>query len=197
MIIGITGVFGCGKSTCIKLLKKFDLDVISADEICHQIYTAKNPSFIDLLKNRWNTEILNEANKIDRRKIAEIVFNNPTEMDFLSSILSPMIREGITAKINEYRAKNQHLFLEIPLLFEENYAELLDKTITIYASREKRISNLAMRNYTENDIIARDKAQLPLDIKAELADFVVTNNGTIEILEKQLIELLNKLNLNN
>ena len=72
MIIGITGVFGCGKSTCIKLLKELNLDVISADEICHQIYAEKNPSFLTALKNRWQIDILDKNGEINRQKIAEI-----------------------------------------------------------------------------------------------------------------------------
>ena len=193
MIVGITGVFGCGKSTCVKLLREFNLEIVDADEICHQIYRAKNPSFINALQTRWNVNIINELNEIDRRKIAEIVFNNPKEMDFLNNIISPIIREEILKKITEYRKKNIDLFLEIPLLFEENYAGLMDKTITIYASMEKRIANLANRNYTYQDIIARDKMQLPLEKKAEMADFVIINNGTIDNLKRQLEILIDNL----
>lgn len=193
MIIGITGVFGCGKSTCIKLLKEFNLEIVDADEICHQIYRDKNPSFINALQNRWNINIINESNEIDRRKIAEIVFKDSKEMEFLHGILSPMIREEILKKIAEYRSKNIDLFVEIPLLFEENYAELMDKTITIYASMEKRIANLANRNYTYQDIVERDKMQLPLEKKVELADFVIINNGSIDNLKKQLEILIKNL----
>ena len=193
MIVGITGVFGCGKSTCVKLLREFNLEIVDADEICHQIYRDKNPSFINALQTRWNINIINELNEIDRRKIAEIVFNDPKEMDFLNSIISPIIREKILKKITEYRKKNVDLFLEIPLLFEENYAGLMDKTITIYASMEKRIANLANRNYTYQDIVARDKMQLPLEKKTEMADFVIINNGTIDNLKRQLEILIDNL----
>ncbi len=195
MIIGITGVFGCGKSTCIKLLKELNLDVTSPDEICHQIYPEKDPSFLTALKNRWMIEILDKNGEIDRRKIAEIVFNNPEEMNFLTEIISPIIKSKINEKITQYKKNNATLIVEIPLLFEENYKELLDKTVTIYASMEQRISNLAQRNYSEKDIIARDKMQLPLEKKAELADFVIVNSGSIDFLRKEIIDLVNKLGI--
>ncbi|MBQ9788645.1 MAG: dephospho-CoA kinase [Lentisphaeria bacterium] len=195
MIIGITGIFGCGKSTCVKLLKKFNLDVLDADIICHQIYAEKDPGLIALLKKRWGAEILTENGEINRKKIAEIVFTDKKEMDFLSETISPIIRKRILSQISSYREKNLNLFVEIPLLFEENYDKYLDKTVTIYASMDKRISNLANRNYSIDDIIARDKQQLPIEKKCELADFVIINNGSIELLENELKILIDNLKI--
>lgn len=195
MIIGITGAFGCGKSTCLKMFKNFNFETISADEICHQIYETHEQSFVDTLNSRWQINVCDDNGKINRKKIAEIVFENQKELDFLTSVLSPMIQKQLVKKISYAKDNKQNLAVEIPLLFEADYQKYFDKTIVIYASKANRVKNLQKRNFDVSDMIVRDKIQLPLNTKLELADYALINSGSLGLLEQQLEKLISKLNI--
>lgn len=193
MIIGITGAFGCGKSTVLKLFERAGAAVYSADSFCHEIYEAKNIDFFNALKEHFGEEAVNPDGSANRRFIASKVFSNPEDMDFLNNLFDKPLKEKIHSKIHEAKNSNAITAIEIPLLFESGYETLVDRTLTIFAPEEARKTFLAKRGFSPDDMQKRDACQMPLDEKVKLADFVIINGSTEEFLEEQFNNIFNIL----
>ncbi len=194
MVIGLTGGFGCGKSTALMIFKELGLAALSADEVCHQLYQASEPRLCDPLRERWGDAVFGVNNQIDRSKIAQKVFVAEAELAFLESLITPMIVETINGAVNIWRQNKVNGVVEIPLLFEGDYARLYDTTVAVWSTPAKRMERLqCFRHFTLDEIAARDARQMSPDAKLEAADYGVVNNGTVEELRDQIKLIVNKL----
>ncbi len=192
MIIGLTGGLGCGKSEVAKILKKRGLMVISADEVAHHLLEE------DFVKSRIR-EIFGEVvftpnGKVDRKKLAGIVFSDEEKLHKLNSILHPLIRRVINAEIAKARERGENLVVEIPLLLESKGAYDVDVIVVVSAPLNKVIKRLKeKRGWSEEEIKRRLSKQMPLKQKERLADHVIRNDGTLADLEAKVNALLEKL----
>ncbi len=192
MIIGLTGGLGCGKSEVAKILKKRGLMVISADEVAHHLLEE------DFVKSRIR-EIFGEVvftpnGKVDRKKLAGIVFSDEERLHKLNSILHPLIRRVINAEIAKARERGENLVVEIPLLLESKGAYDVDVIVVVSAPLNKVIKRLKeKRGWSEEEIKRRLSKQMPLKQKERLADHVIRNDGTLADLEAKVNALLEKL----
>ena len=191
MIIGITGGFGCGKSTVLELFQKAGADVFSADRICHEIYAEKEENFVTQLKNYFGSEVIGCDGSIDRKFIASRVFSSRKDMDFLNGIFKKLLHDRICAIIENGRKSEKVCAVEIPLLFEEHYEKMLDKVLTVFAPVEARKRFLARRGFDFEEMQRRDANQMSLEEKVKLADFVIVNGSTHEFLYQQFITIWN------
>ena len=192
MIIGLTGGLGCGKSEVAKILKKRGLMVISADEVAHHLLEE------DFVKSRIR-EIFGEVvftpnGKVDRKKLAGIVFSDEEKLHKLNSILHPLIRRVINAEIAKARERGENLVVEIPLLLESKGAYDVDVIVVVSTPLNKVIKRLKeKRGWSEEEIKRRLSKQMPLKQKERLADHVIRNDGTLADLEAKVNALLEKL----
>ncbi len=192
MIIGLTGGLGCGKSEVAKILKKRGLMVISADEVAHHLLEE------DFVKSRIR-EIFGEVvftpnGKVDRKKLAGIVFSDEERLRKLNSILHPLIRRVINAEIAKARERGENLVVEIPLLLESKGAYDVDVIVVVSTPLNKVIKRLKeKRGWSEEEIKRRLSKQMPLKQKERLADHVIRNDGTLADLEAKVNALLEKL----
>lgn len=193
MIIGITGGFGCGKSTVLELFKQAGAEVFSADRICHDIYEAKEKGFVSQLKQYFGDSAVGNDGEIDRKFIASKVFASQKDMDFLNNIFKKPLHDKICAIIEKGRADRKIYAIEIPLLFEEHYEKMLDKVLTVYAPLEARKVFLAKRGFDFEELQKRDAHQMSLDDKVKLADFVIVNGGSQDFLYQQFTIIWNTI----
>ncbi len=192
MVIGITGGFGCGKSTVLALFQQFGAEVYSADRICHEIYEAKDEDLLCKLKNYFGAEAVLSDGTVNRKFIASKVFSDQCAMDFLNSILKEPLKKRLLDIIKE-ADPDSITAVEIPLLFEGNYENSVDKVIAVYAPDCVREKFLAKRGFNSNDMQKRDAAQMPLAEKIQKADFVIVNSSTEDFLKEQFIRIWNIL----
>jgi dephospho-CoA kinase len=181
-MVALTGGIGCGKSTALKIFKELGCLVIDSDAICHQIYDKPDKLFTSKILARWGDKIL-VGNEINRKNIAEIVFNDKAELHWLNSILHPMVfNKGQEIADNN---KNKLIIFDIPLLFETAMHTNFKKTISIWSPKKIQIERLKKRNWNIEHINKRINSQLSKDIKLKMADYGIINNGDIDYLKLQ------------
>lgn len=190
ILIGITGNIGSGKTTFCNLLEEKGFKVIYADEIAQQ--QLNQPDTLKTLIKRWGKGIVKNGQP-QRDKIAEIVFNNKSELDFLNSIVHPKTLSALQQIVDNSTEK--YLFFEIPLLFEAGLELCFDYIILIRAPREVRINRLLQKGKeTREQIEARINAQIDDLDKIPLCDLVIDNSKDLIELNNQLNSLLTTLN---
>lgn len=190
MIIGITGSISCGKSTVSNYLKSKGYIVIDADKIGHE---ALDDDYVkEKLILAFGNEIL-EDNKISRQKLGELVFGNSSNLNVLNSIIHPEIRKKILEKIDKNNDK-ELIFIDVALLFEAKFDDLVDKIIVVYVDKNTQLTRLMKRNsISKKEALSRIVSQMSPIEKAKLGDYTVNNNldviNTYEQVDKVLSEL--------
>ena len=173
MIIGITGSIACGKSTVSNYLKSKGYVVIDADKIGHE--ALDNEYVREKLVVAFGKEI-QENNKIDRQKLGNLVFGNNSNLNILNSIIHPEIRKMILEEINKNKDK-EIIFIDIALLFEAKFDDLVDKIIVVYVDENIQLTRLMKRNsITQEEALNRIKSQMSSIEKVKLADYTINNN---------------------
>ena len=187
----ITGSIASGKSTVVNLLKERGFSVIDADVIAHeQLEICKGEIVCE-----FGEQILDEAGKIDRKKLGAIVFNEPKKFKNLEQILHPKIKAEILSKASQFEGLGQVYFVDIPLFFEkkERYAEFKNVAV-IYAPKELLLSRLMSRNALNlEDAKARVELQMGIEEKRKMAKFVIDNSSDRENLELELEKFLKQI----
>lgn len=190
MIIGITGSIACGKSTVSNYLKSKGYIVIDADKIGHE---ALDDDYVkEKLILAFGNKIL-EDNKINRQKLGELVFGNSSNLNVLNSIIHPEIRKKILEKIDKNNDK-ELIFIDVALLFEAKFDDLVDKIIVVYVDKNTQLTRLMKRNsISKKEALSRIVSQMSPIEKAKLGDYTVNNNldviNTYEQVDKVLSEL--------
>ena len=188
-IFAITGGIGCGKSTALSFFENIGCFVIDSDKICHELYAKKD--FTDILINKWDNLILTKGN-IDRKKIANIVFNDNAELEWLNSIVHPKVFEYALEAIEKY--PKRIVFFDIPLLFELKLEKFFKTTITVWTNKKTQYERLKARNnWSDKEINSRLNAQLSPDIKLEKAIYGIINTGNLNSLKIQCENIFLKI----
>ena len=187
----ITGSIASGKSTVVNLLKERGFSVIDADLIAHEQLEFCKGEVI----REFGEQILDEAGKIDRKKLGAIVFREPKKLKNLEQILHPKIKAEILSKASQLERLERVYFVDIPLFFEkkERYAEFKNVAV-IYAPKELLLSRLMSRNALSlEDAKARVELQMDIEQKKKMAKFVIDNSNDRENLELELEKFLKQI----
>jgi dephospho-CoA kinase len=185
--VGLTGGIGAGKSAALSALERLGAATLSTDAVTHELLATDEVR--DLLVERLGPDVAPDG-KIDRSAVASVVFGDEERRKWLEGVLWPRVGE----RVAEFRAAvsgRPAAVVEVPLLFESGMEAVFDKTIAVVADEETRRRRAAARGHEL--VEARAARQLTQDEKAQKADFVVTNDGTLEELETKLSEVLAKL----
>ena len=187
----ITGSIASGKSTVVNLLKERGFSVIDADLIAHEQLEICKREIIEV----FGEQILDEAGKIDRKKLGAIVFREPKKLKNLEQILHPKIKAEILSKALQLECLGQVYFVDIPLFFEkkECYAEFKN-VVVIYAPKELLLSRLMSRNALSlEEAKARVELQMDIEQKKKMAKFVIDNSNDRENLKLELEKFLKQI----
>lgn len=187
----ITGSIASGKSTVVNLLKERGFSVIDADVIAHEQLEICKGEIVEA----FGEQILDEAGKIERKKLGNTVFNEPKKLKNLEQILHPKIKAEILSKASQIERLERVYFIDIPLFFEkkERYAEFKNVAV-IYAPKELLLSRLMSRNALNlEDAKARVELQMDIEQKRKMAKFVIDNSSDMENLKLEIEKFLKQI----
>ncbi len=188
-IIGILGGIASGKSTVAAEFAKLGCKVINADKIAHKLLEK------EAVKRQvvavFGPSILDSKGRIDRRKLAEIVFADARKLSSLDLIIHPLVLEHAERQIERYSCRNKipAIVLDIPLLAEVDWAKRCDKLIFVRCSRKIRAERAKKMGFDENQLKMREKYQISLDNKAGIADNTIENNSDFSALVRQVADI--------
>lgn len=187
--IGLTGGIATGKSTVARLLEGLGFPVIDADQISHRLTRRGEEGYLKVTQEFKN--IVGADLEIDRKKLAEIIFNNSSEKQKLESILHPLIQKEVQRLRQTYQLSGQLVcFYDIPLLFEKNLKSQFDQVIVVWCDPQIQLERFIFRSKVSKDeALIRIKAQLPMSEKICQATYCIDNSGS----ESVLISLVNNL----
>jgi dephospho-CoA kinase len=185
--VGLTGGIGAGKSEALAALARLGAATLSTDAVTHELLATDEVR--DLLEAELGPEVA-PGGRIDRGAVAARVFGDDERRKWLEGVLWPRVGRRV-AEFRENAEDAPAAVVEVPLLFESGMETVFDKTIAIVADEGVRAGRAAARGHEL--VEARTARQLSQDEKAQKADFVVRNDGTVEELEFKLSELLEKL----
>ena len=191
MILGITGAIGCGKSTACGYFVQQGWRLFDADRSCHALYAHIDAPLGKEICQRWGNECFASDGTMDRKVLASKVFGSEKELKKLTELLYPALFAQMHSCIEQARREKVNMLCEVPLLFECGTQKSFDRTAVIWCTRELRHERLRRyRNFTEEEIIAREARQYPADKKLEAADTAFINNGGAEFLYRQIDEFI-------
>jgi dephospho-CoA kinase len=185
--IGLTGGIGAGKSEALSVLERLGAATLSTDAVTHELLATDEVR--DLLVAELGQEVAPNG-RIDRGAVAQQVFGDDERRKWLEGVIWPRVGQRV-AEFRESSEGRPAAVVEVPLLFESGMEEVFDKTLVVVADEEVRAGRAAARGHQL--VEARAARQLTQDEKAQKADFVVRNDGTVEELETKLSEVLEKL----
>ena len=187
MLVGLTGGFGCGKSTVLKLFEKLGATVLSADSIVHDL--LERAEVRDSILKMFGPDILGRG-EIDRKKLSKKVFSDEIQRKKLEKLIHPLVLETIDQTYK--KAANLActpeivMIVEIPLLFETGFDKRMDVVVVVRAEADVIRERLRRKGFSDEEIRARAAAQFPIDEKVSRADYVIDNSGSLEDTEQQV-----------
>lgn len=192
MILGLTGGIGTGKSTVANMLKGKGIPVVDTDLISREV--IQYPEIIEKIKLEISNEVFDFNNKLDRKKMSEIVFENQEKLKKLNEIMHPEILKKMWDEVEKLKKNHKIIVVDIPLLFEINMEKEVDKILLIYASKEIQLKRIMERDCrSREEAIKIINSQIPLYKKREKSDYIIQNNDSLEKLEKNLDKIVQKL----
>jgi dephospho-CoA kinase len=183
--IGLTGGIGSGKSTVAKIFELLQVPVYYADEASRRLYHT-DPELMAQIKKHFGEDMYSEG-KLNRSKMAEIVFNDPQKLELLNQLVHPPTLRDAQEWIRAQKAP--YVIKEAALLFESGSAAGLDYIIGIQAPVAVRLKRVMDRDKTtREEVLSRMNRQIDEDIKMRLCDFIVRNNEQ-ELVIPQVLDL--------
>jgi len=184
--VGLTGGIACGKSTVAEMLVRRGAHLIDLDKLAHEVEEPEKPAWKEITQ-AFGAEILAANKKIDRNKLARIVFADREKLKILNNIVHPRVLEEWCGRLKAIEIADERAIVlsDIPLLYEEKLQHLFDLTLLVLISPAEQVSRLMARNcLTQDEAQKRLESQMPIGEKRKLADIVIENKGTPEETEK-------------
>ena len=189
-IIGITGGIASGKSTVTNFLRQKGFEVVDADALVHQLQKPDGRLY-QILVEHFGEKVLLEDGELNRPLLASLIFSNSEEREWSKQTQGQIIREELGSLRDKLAQTENVFFMDIPLLFEQDYAPWFDETWLVYVSRDIQLDRLMNRDQLSKESAeTRLASQWPLEEKKKFATYILDNNGSREQLLSQVVTLL-------
>jgi len=195
IIIGVTGGFGTGKSTIAGMFKTFGAEVLDADTIARKTLKKGTISY-QRIARMFGSCILDKFGRIDRAKLAQIVFRNRKSLDKLCNIVHPVVIDKISKSIKKISNSRSvpAVVIDAPLLIEAGLHNIADYLIVAKTSQSTQIKRAMKKTgLSAGEIKYRIRNQMPLSKKIMMADFVIDNEGSKSDTQKTVKKMWEEL----
>ncbi len=195
-IIGLTGNFGMGKSTVLKLFNRLGALTYNVDDFVHHILA--DPKTVKRIARVLGSGVLLETSKdisLDKKRIADIIFDDHLKRKAVEKIIHPPVLKEIKATGSKILRKDPAalIIFEVPLLFEAGYENIFDQTIVVYCKRGTAVDRLVKKGFSRDDALKRIRSQIPITEKKKLADILIDNNDGIKRTETRVKKVFDRL----
>ncbi|MBI4397428.1 MAG: dephospho-CoA kinase [Elusimicrobia bacterium] len=178
---------GSGKTTVLDMFRKHGAAIADADQIVHESLKPSGKAYRRVLQ-LLGSSILKEDETLDFKAMAELVFQESRVRESLESIVHPIVLDEFKKQIRT--CQKPILILDIPLLFEAGWKDLVDRVVVVWTPSFLRLQRLLeKKRFSKKDLIRRFKVQIPLRKKRLLADFVIDNSGSKNQTQRQVSTL--------
>jgi dephospho-CoA kinase len=190
MILGLTGGFGCGKSTAAKLFAELGYRHIDSDAVVRERVLPTEP-VTAALGQRFGDKVFSADGQVNRPALAAIVFTDDAERLWLEELTHPIFFDIARTMLRDEPSVNW--VVEVPLLFEKSLENWFDYTVCVACDPKSQLARLEQRGLDLALAGQRISKQLPLARKIELSDFVLWNDGSTGFLKEQVDRIINSL----
>jgi dephospho-CoA kinase len=193
--VGLTGGIATGKSTVVRMLVKRGARVIDHDGLVHTLQEPGQSVWKRIIET-FGRDILDADERIDRKKLGALVFDNEERRKVLEGLVHPAVLEEAQRRRDEIAHEDRQAIVlsDIPLLLEVGMQDLFDLILLVYSPPEVQILRVMKRNsLSREEALSRLKSQMPIGEKLNFADLVIRNDGTMRELEKRVDEVWQEL----
>lgn len=194
-VIGLTGGIGSGQTSAARIFKKLGCKTIDVDMKAKEVIRRDNFVKSEIRKTFGNDVFFRDG-RLNRKKLAEIVFNDSAKIQLLNKIVHPRMVEKMVEEMETARFSGNYplVIVDAALIYEISIESIFDQVIVVYCDKKQRIRRVMQRdNMTKEHILARMNQQIPLEDKRKWADFVIENRGSQEVLEKNVEKIFDQL----
>ena len=192
--LGLTGGIASGKSAVAGMLRELGFPVLDADALAHRLMEPGQPAHDEVLRE-FGAEIAGADGRIDRAKLAAVVFADREKLERLNGIVHPRVLEEMQRQFAEGETRNTlgAAFVEAALIIEAGYHKLLDGVVVTWCKPEQQLARLLARGLSAEEARRRIAAQMPVEEKLRYATERIDCSGTLEETRKQVEALAAKL----
>jgi dephospho-CoA kinase len=193
-LVGLTGGIASGKSTVAKILERLGAAVINADALSREVVEPGKDAWKEII-DAFGAGVLRPDQTLDRQKLRTVIFNDRDGRKKLEAIIHPRVRALAEERIREHAGAGYSIIVyEVPLLFEGNLHEWLRPVILVACDVDTQRTRLRERDQlTQTEAQKHIDAQMSLEEKRRLADYVIENDGSLADLEQQVRTVLEKI----
>ena len=185
-VLGLTGGIGSGKSMVLSMFANLGAEVIDADQLAREVVEPGQPA-LEEIATAFGRDMLMPDGRLDRGKLARIIFADPVARARLNAITHPRIRERMATEMALRGSRPGLLIVDIPLLYENDRSDTVESVIVVWVDAKTQLRRLTERDgLTPDEARQRIAAQMPLDEKRARADLVVDNSGSREKTRRQV-----------
>jgi dephospho-CoA kinase len=195
VLLGVTGGIASGKSTVSRMLQELGAALIDFDVLSRVVVEPGKGAWKDIVAF-FSEQVLQEDRTLDRKRISEIVFQDPEKRKKLEGVIHPRIYEEFANRVKELAQRDPKVIIQVvvPLLIEANLQHLFHKILVVYVPEETQIQRLMERDRISREIAKNIlSAQLSIEEKKTYADYLVDNSGSVEATKKQVLSVWDKI----
>lgn len=194
MVVGLTGQTGSGKTTACRIFRENGFAIINADEIARNIVEPDSVCLKEIA-DCFGVQVINQDRSLNRKKLADIVFNDGIKLELLNSILYPYITSDILRLIRINSSEGKKLILlDAPTLFESRADDFCEIIISVIADENIRLNRIMNRDsLTEEQAMSRIYSQHSQKFFVDNSDFIIKNNDDMCKLDEIVKELSDKI----
>jgi dephospho-CoA kinase len=191
LLAGLTGNYGMGKSTVLRIFAKLGAVTRDSDEIVRTVLEEED--VLERIRQLLGDGVFYKNGRLNKKKAARVIFEDDALRQSLEDIVHPLVFEKVHSLAEELKGTEKIVVVEVPLLFERGYENRFDRTITVCAEEKVALYRLGGKGIKSEEATSRLKSQLPIKEKMQRADFVIDNNGTFEETTEQVRRIYKEL----